>query len=138
MKIANKKLWAEFQKPGLCELCKKPCMLREPHHYFSRTPEITVRIGLISVGSTLRFECDCHAKCHSGRITRNELLAHVAAREKLRVDDVESVLLLFRRLIKPTQAELVAALEELNLTAKQLAVRELKETPKFRKWVELL
>lgn len=72
MKIENSELLEEFRKPGPCEVCRKPCLVREAHHIWHRTPTLDVRINLVALGSTLGFECPCHSFIHAareGRIT---------------------------------------------------------------------
>lgn len=128
MKIERPKLLKEFALPGLCEICKETCGKREAHHLRSRTPSLDIRINLISVGSTLSWECDCHSSYHAGKIPPNRILEIVAAREKVKVDDVTTVMDLFRRLIKPTQSQLVKAVNELaQESARKLAFREIDE-----------
>ena len=127
IKIVNKKLWQEFQQPGRCEYCGLQCSKREPHHYLSRTPEITVRINLLSVGSTELFQCECHNKIHAGTITRDQVLAKIAARETVDPEVIKEVLLMFRRLVKTTEKELGLELSFLSFDARLLAERELHE-----------
>ena len=89
MIIKNPSLWKEFQQPGLCNMCKRPCMLREPHHMLSRTPELTVRINLLAVGSSAWHVvegCECHMDIHAGKIPRNQVLELIADRKSTRLN----------------------------------------------------
>jgi len=134
MLIPNKKLLTEFRAPGLCGLCGCSCTLREPHHY--RTVgacggHIDIRINMIPLGSTRAFQCDCHAKVHSGRVSANQVLERIAARERVRPEDIVAVMDFLIRLVKPSKAQLLLRREELPGGAKQLAVRELEEAKRL-------
>ena len=127
MKILNKKLRQEFARPGRCEWCLKFCRKREPHHLRTRTPELTVRINLFSVGSTPLWCCACHTEIGNGKIDRSEVLSRVAIRERVKVDDISACMDLFRRLVRPTPSALQASLASLAPSARVLAERELSE-----------
>ena len=88
MKILNKKLRQEFARSGCCEWCNRWCVKREGHHVRTRTPEITIRINLFSVGSTRLRCCSCHTDIGNGKIPRREVLKRVAIREKVRPEDI--------------------------------------------------
>ena len=127
MKIENPALWKEFQSAGRCEWCNVHCKRREPHHLRSRTPEITIRINVFSVGSSRLASCFCHYKIHLGKITRAEILARVAVREQTTPELITDVMDLFQRLVKPTPLQLERALFELGPHGYFLAQKELKE-----------
>jgi hypothetical protein len=127
MKITNRKMRKEFALPGHCEWCNRWCRKREGHHLRTRTPEITIRINLISLGSTPLFCCPCHTDIGNGKTGRQEVLLKVAAREGCRPEDIIACMDLFRRVVRPTPAQLARALEELEPAARLLAERELKE-----------
>ncbi len=127
MKILNKPLRLEFALPGNCEFCGLPCRKREGHHFLSCNPELTTRINMVSLGSTLDWQCECHSRIHLGRIPRVQVLEKISAREHQRPEDVEDVLNLFRRLIRPTRFQLEVGLSDLGDRARVLAQRELRE-----------
>ena len=83
MKILNPTLRKEFASPGRCEICHRWCKKREGHYLWHRTPEISIRVNWISVGSSKKaFTCSCHFDIHNGKIPRSVLLSVVAQREK--------------------------------------------------------
>ncbi len=127
MKILNKPLRLEFALPGNCEMCGLPCKKREPHHHYTSTPEMTIRCNMVSLGSTLDWQCNCHSYIHSGRIPRIQVLERIAAREHQRPEDISAVLDLFRRLVKPTKFDLGVGLTDLGDRARHLAQKELLE-----------
>lgn len=125
--IKNSRLLAEFRIAGRCEWCGRWCVKREPHHLRTRTPELTIRINLFSVGSTPFFCCSCHTDIGNGLIDRKEVLQLVAVREHCTTGEITMVMDLFRRLIRPTPSELQAGLEGLEPSARMLAERSLAE-----------
>ena len=127
MKIPNRKLWKLFSLSGRCEICKRFFKTREPHHLRGRTPEITMRINLISLGSSKPLTCSCHFDVHNGKISSQEVLEIVASREHVYVGDITEAMDMLRRLIKPTESELERAIQGLSIDAGVLARRELKE-----------
>ncbi len=131
MKILNRNLRREFAQPGCCELCGEPCVIREGHHLLSCTPELTVRINLISLGSTPGFQCACHSLAHAGKVSKYVIRELVAMREGVSVEDIVAVMEFFRRMNKPTKLQLTTAAHELPVGAFLLAKRELTEA---RKW----
>jgi hypothetical protein len=128
MKILNPALRKEFAQPGRCELCSLYCKKREGHHLWHRTPEITIRINLIALGSTRLFCCRCHRKIGVGQIPVSRVLETVAIRENCWPEEITEIMHWMRRLVKPTPGELATALEELSDGARAIAVRELAET----------
>lgn len=79
----DESLLDQFRGPGLCEYCGRPCLRLDPHHIFSRGmgggSRLDHRLNLMGLGG---FEnCNCHGKHHNGKITREELIKKVAARE---------------------------------------------------------
>jgi hypothetical protein len=90
-------------------------------------PEVTIRVNLISLGSAPLFCCSCHTDIGNGKIARQEVLLKVPAREGCRPEDITACMDLFRRLVRPTPAQLQRALEELGPAARVLAERELRE-----------
>jgi hypothetical protein len=127
MKITNRKLRKEFAQPGHCEICNVWCRKREGHHLWHRTPELTIRINLISLGSTQLFCCPCHHDIGIGKIPASRVMEIVAAREKCNPEDIREVLYWMRRLIKPTARQLEIALEDLSEAARMIALKELAE-----------
>jgi hypothetical protein len=125
--IRNRKLRKEFALPGRCEWCQRFCVKREPHHLRTRTPELTIRINLFSVGNSPLFFCSCHTLIGAGKIPASEVLKRVATRENVRPSEITDVMNLFRRLVRPTRSQLVIGLGELGTMARVLAIRELRE-----------
>ena len=127
MKILNHDLRKEFAAPGRCEICQRWCRKREGHHLWHRVPEISIRINLISLGSSRLFCCPCHTQIGAGTIPASRVLSIVAARENCRPEEITEILHWIRRWVKPTAVQLEAALEELSPQAKLIAVKELAE-----------
>jgi hypothetical protein len=129
MKITNRRLCREFALPGRCEVCDRWCKKREGHHLLHRTPEISIRVNLISLGSTPLFCCPCHRDVGNGKIPAERVLSIVAIREKCRAEDIREVMAWMRRLVKPTASQVENALEELSPRARLIALKELAEAP---------
>lgn len=85
--------------------------------------------NLLALGSTPRFECQCHRSSHDGNEPTYETLAGIIAkRERLTVDDIERSIMLLRRLPKrPTRREVERGLDELDCGARTLCEGVLKE-----------
>ena len=87
-----------FAKEGRCELCQRFCKKREAHHLWHRTPDITIRINWISVGSSKKpFACCCHFDIHNGEIPRSVIVFFVALREKCLPENITEILEWMRR-----------------------------------------
>ena len=127
MKIPNRPLRREFALPGYCELCGRFCQKREGHHLWRRTPELSIRINLISLGSSKLFRCTCHKEIHDGNLPSGRVLLVVAQRENCRIEDITEIMHWMRRLVRPTIGQLTRAIEELSPVARLIAVKELKE-----------
>lgn len=138
MKIENESLLREFRTPGKCELCGQWFKLREAHHLrtkgFGGNGELTVRINLVCVGSSLRTNsgrafpsCKCHRLAQSGKIPMADVLKIVAERETCTVEEITEVMDWMRRIVKPTAFQLHVALDELSPGARALAEKELIE-----------
>jgi hypothetical protein len=101
MIIIDEDLLDEFRAPGPCEWCGKPCLRREPHHIFARGMggggRLDIRCNLVSLGSTILWECTCHQAAHAGAILRLQLLLVVGQRECCLVSDIEEEVWLLRR-----------------------------------------
>ena len=101
MKIIDEELLDCFRGAGLCEYCGKLVVRREPHHLFCRGMgsggRLDVRINLVAICATFSGGDNCHARAHSGEITRSELLEIVAAREQTTVEEIEATIHLMRR-----------------------------------------
>ncbi len=104
VKIVDEALLREFRTAGLCELCKRYCKLREPHHIFARGMggggRLDVRYNLIALGSTAIFH-PCHGDIHAGKVSRDAVIEIVAAREGVSVEAVMDEIWRLRRTIKP-------------------------------------
>ena len=128
MKIIQPKLLAAYRLPGPCEYCRKPCKRREPAHLLSRgAGGSDLDCNLVALGSTLHWACPCHTNSHAGKSpTTAELLAVVAARERVAADTIMDVLYFVRRLDKGLSAERIEeALKEPEGAAVVLARKEL-------------
>lgn len=85
----NEKLLGRFRGPGRCEVCGIWSEVRDAHHAFERGHNSWKRIdlpwNLISLGSMLGSNCQCHQAFHNGRLKRGRILEIIAAREKVTV-----------------------------------------------------
>lgn len=101
MRIVDEKLLRTFRVAGPCEYCKRWCQVREPHHLFGRgcggATRLDVRINLIALGSSRLFACQCHQEIHAGRVSREDLLLIVSAREGLLQHQIEEQIYAMRR-----------------------------------------
>lgn len=84
----------EFRLKGRCERCSKRGPV-EPHHVFTKgmggATRLDVKINLLALCRV------CHDGFHLGRISRDELLDIIAAREGVtRVDLIEAIWILRR------------------------------------------
>lgn len=119
-----------FRSPGRCQLCRKPCSVREGHHYLARGMgggnQLDVEINLIALGSSGQFECECHTRVHGGNISRAEVLAVIAKRENAKPGDIEEALYFLTRLPKDASEDrILELLRELDSPVEWLARREL-------------
>lgn len=87
MKVVDDELLSEFRRAGRCELCGLPGHT-QPHHVFPRGMggggRLDVRVNLVALCLV------CHNGFHDGNVPRASLLALVARREKLTVEEVEA------------------------------------------------
>lgn len=138
MKIMNSKLLKEFRRAGFCEWCNCYCLVREPHHLrtkgFGGGSTLDVRINLISLGGSKklpdgrrRFFCRCHTSLQGDAHRAQEVLSIVALREKVRPEEITEVMDWLRRLIRPTETQLMRAMEELTPAGRVIALKELNE-----------
>lgn len=132
MIVKNESLLDEFRTAGYCECCGKKCRRREPAHLFAKGigggSRQDMRINLIALGSTLGMCCPCHTKSHAdGGVLNLQFIEIISERDGESKDDILSVMYLIRRLSKPTKSEIEEAVESLHESAKQLAIKELKE-----------
>ena len=51
---------------------------------------LDIRINLIALGSTPKFECPCHRKAEAKIISRDDLLIVVGLREGMAPEDIEA------------------------------------------------
>lgn len=94
MRIVNELLLAEFRSRQRCELCGRAtpegC---EPHHLASRGHgggyRIDARPNLMSL---CPGPWGCHQKYHDGKVRRIDLLAVVANREGVSVEDIKEAI----------------------------------------------
>ena len=130
MIIRSPETLALFRLPGRCQLCRKPCSVREPHHYIAKGigsgRTLDVEINLIALGSSGQFKCECHTKVHDGNIPRSDVLAVMSKREIAKGADIEEALYFLTRLPKDaSQEKIVELLGELPKGPEWLARREL-------------
>jgi hypothetical protein len=136
VKIVNESLLASMRGPGRCEYCHKSCKVLEAAHVFSKgAGRLDIRINLVSLGSTLGFECQCHSKSHNAnsgngvRPNLKDLIQVVSEREKVMPEDIKPVIDFIRRLPKTWSIVGCEHWMEGELTDSQivLAKRELKD-----------
>ncbi len=102
MNLLDEPLLKTFRGPGCCEYCGRYVGRREAAHVMGkgmgRSRRLDHRLNLVALCGA--FEGDnCHYKHHWGaKPTTSDLLAVIAKREKMSVDDVECELYRLRRL----------------------------------------
>ena len=104
MRIIDEPLLQLFRDKQQCEYCGRKLRYRpEVHHVFARGmgsgTRLDIAINLIALGSWM--DCSCHQRFHAGHIARHDLLAVVAAREKMLQDDIEREICRLRQARKP-------------------------------------
>ena len=95
MKIIDEVLLDEFRTTPRCEWCGRAtpggC---EPHHVFARGRSdgfrLDIRINLLALDRW------CHDRAHVGKISRKQLLAIIARRERRPVEEIELEILRLR------------------------------------------
>lgn len=112
MLIISEKTLAMFRVAGRCEFCLRWCTRREPAHIFSRgTGQIDIPENLVSLGSTLGFQCTCHALNHSGHHPdRADLLDIAATRHGVAGTAIQEAVWRIRRLPKEAGPDAVDAI----------------------------
>ncbi len=106
MIIENELLLAELRLPGRCCLCNRMCHVREPAHIIAKGMgsgrRLDVPLNLLSLGSTTRFECECHRKLHDQRThTEEQLMLYAASREGAAMNGGEVFQLLWQIINNP-------------------------------------
>ncbi len=95
MRIVDETVLDEFRGPGKCEWCGFRCYALHPHHLWARGMggggRLDVRINLIGLCWV------CHSDVHHGDISRQDLLAVVAAREGKLQSEIEEEIWRLRR-----------------------------------------
>lgn len=83
MNVPNFSLLASYRKPGLCQMCRKPCNMRCAAHVFGRgAGRVDAPINLIQLGMDALRDCSCHHNSHArGKPSREDFLEVVSARE---------------------------------------------------------
>lgn len=111
MIIKNESLLESFRTGGLCEWCGAKCKQREGAHIYSRgTGRVDARWNLVSLGSSLTFQCPCHRNSHAGsKPYRGDLLAIAAKREGTSADAITEAVHALRRLDKHSSLERIDA-----------------------------
>lgn len=94
MKMVDEDLLDSLRGPGRCEVCKRWCKKREPHHLSAKGQGGAMRIdhpwNLLAVGDSKTFQCDCHTRIHSGEISREYLHEIMTLREWETWDTMEA------------------------------------------------
>ncbi len=96
MKHKDEEALKKFRGVGCCEWCKEPFLNRQAAHVFAKAMgganRLDVPMNLVSLCGW------CHVQSHAGHEpTQDDLLAVVAAREKMLQPDVERRLRLMMR-----------------------------------------
>lgn len=90
MRVVDETILKSFRHAGPCSWCGKWSSRREVHHLWCRGmgggSRLDIPINLISLGPW--YSCQCHALAQANQITRDDLLALVAAREGLLQDQI--------------------------------------------------
>lgn len=90
------------RESGLCEICLRPCRVREFHHWKPKGmgggSRLDVAINLIDVGSTRNFECHCHTQCESGLITQGHVLGLIAKRHRVKPISIQHAIWVLLRM----------------------------------------
>lgn len=95
MQVISEKTLDLFRAAGACDWCKRFVQRREPHHLYRRGMGGG---GRLDVQRNLAGLCQrCHHDLHLGLITRADMLAVVAAREKCTQQDIKSEIARLRR-----------------------------------------
>lgn len=101
MKIIDEATLDLFRGPGLCEVCGKLVISREPHHLYCRGigsgGRLDIRINLIALCAVFSGGDNCHARAHRGEIKRESLLEIVARREGTTSSSIEEEVWRLRR-----------------------------------------
>jgi hypothetical protein len=96
VRVKSEEVLERFRGPGRCELCGRPCRVREVHHIRSRGAHgADHRWNCLSVCPTGSGGCDAHHRIHFGgltqrgrRMTRIDLFEIVSRREGVPVADI--------------------------------------------------
>lgn len=102
MILRDPDILSEFRGPGPCQLCNRPCRVRECAHILAKGMggggRLDHRWNLIALGGP--WECGCHARQHGGTIPIRALWEAVAKREGRTVDEIQTELHRIRKLPK--------------------------------------
>lgn len=127
MIVKDEKTLDLFRGPGKCELCGKVCKVREPHHIFCRGlgggNRLDIACNLLALGSTKRFECECHSRVDT-KAGRERCLQIVAKRERCEPSDVEAAVKFLQRFPKgmPTSEIRQDAFMDADLSSNAYAI----------------
>lgn len=94
MNIPNDALLATYRKPGLCEVCRKPCRMRCAAHIFSKgAGRVDHPWNLVQVGMDTLRDCKCHHNSHANNSpSRLDLLRIVERREGVAIAFIQAVI----------------------------------------------
>lgn len=99
MRIVNECLLTDFRRRLACELCGKPMPYGcDPHHVFSRGAG---RLDIVE--NLVSLDRECHNQVHSGVVSCQTLLEHIAKRERISTSAIESIIYYLRQ--QPKEAD---------------------------------
>jgi hypothetical protein len=102
--VTSEETLALFRGPGPCELCRRWCRFREPHHIFARGQGGGARLdipeNLLALGGP--WECGCHTRAQLYVVPRAAQLAVAARREATTVEAIVELVQLILRTGKGT------------------------------------
>lgn len=94
MIVKDEALLDEFRGPGLCQFCGKWNKVREPHHWKPKGAgggsRLDIRENIISMGFV--WGCGCHDKAENAKISREAVLAKIAAREGKNPEECQQII----------------------------------------------
>ena len=101
MRIVNEDVLDVFRGPGVCELCRKAVKSRQPHHVHTRgAGRVDAAWNIVALCVPFSGGNDCHYTAHTGKPTRQDLLAIAAKREGTTVQAILDALAAIRLMDK--------------------------------------
>jgi hypothetical protein len=112
VKIINEALLDEFRTAPHCEWCGRPtpggC---DPHHVFARGRSNGFRLD---IRITCSLSTWCHDRAHRGKISRKQLLAIIAIRERRPAEEIELEIIRLRWAPKNSHLVALSACNQLS------------------------